>query len=74
MSQERTVVEKDGIPVVVILSVPEYEQLVRESKVTRFEHLSRQAGLDAERSELTEERLEGEMEAIRESEHRQTYD
>jgi len=66
ISQEPVVVEKDGIPVVVVLSFPHYEQLLQELKLARFERLSRQAGLEAERQGLTEERLAQEMEEIRE--------
>lgn len=71
VNQEQVVVEKDGIPMVVILSFPYYEQLLREVKLARFERLSREAGLEAERAGLTEEQLEQEMEAIRERFHRE---
>ena len=71
--REQVVVEKDGLPIVVVLSFPEYEQLLREVKLARFERLSREAGLDAERAGLTEEQLEQEMEAIRTRSHRQAY-
>lgn len=70
---EPVIVEKDGIPMVVILSVPAYEQLLRELKLARFEQASRAAGLDAERQGLTEEQLEQEMEAIKERLYRQRY-
>lgn len=73
VGQEPVVVEKDGIPVVVILSFPYYEQLLRELKLNRFERLSQAAGLEAERQGLTEEQLAQEMEAIRERSYRETY-
>lgn len=73
VSQEPLVVEKDGIPVVVILSLPYYEQLLREVKLARFERLSRAAGLEAEQQGLTEEQLEREMEEIRERLHQEAY-
>jgi prevent-host-death family protein len=73
VNQEQVVVEKDGIPVVVILSFPYYEQLLREVKLARFERLSREAGLEAERAGLTEEQLEQEMEAIKERLHREVH-
>lgn len=73
VSQEQVVVEKDGIPVVVILSFPYYEQLLREIKLARFEHVSRVAGLEAEREGLTEEKLEREMDEIRERLYQETY-
>jgi prevent-host-death family protein len=70
---EHVIVEKDGIPVVVILSVPEYEQLLRELKLVRFEQASRVAGLEAEQQGLTEEQLKQEMETIKERLYRQAY-
>ena len=73
VGQEQVVVEKDGIPVVVILSFPYYEQLLQEVKLARFERLSRAAGLEAERQGLTQEQLEQEMEEIRERLHQEAY-
>jgi|Deesub1362B_J571_1020462.scaffolds.fasta_scaffold34035_2 prevent-host-death family protein len=70
---EHLVVEKDGIPVVVILSFPDYERLIRQVKLARFEHLSLAAGLEVEREGLTEEELEAEMERIKEQLYRETY-
>lgn len=67
------IVEKDGIPMVVILSLPDYEQLLQELKLARFERASRAAGLEAERQGLTEEQLEQEMEAIKDQLYRQHY-
>lgn len=67
------VVEKDGIPTVVILAVPEYEQLVRDARLGRFARASRAAGLDAEAQGLTEEQLARELEEIRGQSHRETY-
>jgi hypothetical protein len=61
------------MPMVVILSFPDYEQLLREVKLARFERLSREAGLDAERAGLTEGQLEQEMEAIRTRSHQKAY-
>ena len=73
VTQEPIVVEKDGIPTVVILSVPQYEQLLRDARLARFDRLSRAAGLEAERQGLTEEQLEREMEMIRQQAHQATY-
>ena len=66
-------VEKDGIPMVVILSFPYYEQLLQEIKLARFERLSRAAGLEAERQGLTEEQIEQEMEEIRAQLYQEAY-
>lgn len=64
--RKHVIVEKDGIPMVVILSVPEYEQLLKELKLARFEQTSRVVDLEAEQQGFTEEQLEQEMEAIKE--------
>jgi len=73
LGQEQVVVEKDGIPMVVILSFPYYEQLLQEIKLARFERLSRAAGLEAERQGLTEEQIEQEMEEIRAQLYQEAY-
>ena len=70
---EHLVVEKGGIPVVVILSFPDYAQLIRQAKLARFDQLSRAAGLEAERQGLTEEQLEAEMEKIKARLYQETY-
>jgi len=70
---EHVIVERDSIPVVVILSFPNYERLLQELKLARFERASFVAGKEAERQGLTEERLGEEMEAIKERVYRQTY-
>ena len=66
-------VEKNGVAVAVVLSPADYERLLRDARLARFEQLSRVAGLDVERAGLTEERLEQEMREVRVHEHRQTY-
>jgi len=73
VGQEQVVVEKDGIPIVVILSFPCYQRMLEELKLARFERLSRVAGLEAGRQGLSEEQLEREMEEVRERMHRQNY-
>jgi prevent-host-death family protein len=67
------VVEEDGVPMAVILSLPHYEQLRAEARLARFEQFSRAAGLDAEGQALTEEQLEQEMEEIKQRLHQEFY-
>ena len=71
--QEHLIVEKGGIPLVVIMSVPDYEQMRTELKLERFERMSRAAGLDAEKQGLTEEMLEEELETIRGQIYKEKY-
>jgi prevent-host-death family protein len=73
VSRAPIVVEEDGIPTVVILSLAEYEQLLRDSRLGRFARASRASGVEAEAQGLTEETVEAEMEAIRGQVHRERY-
>lgn len=73
VDRETIVVESDGIPSVVILSVSQYEELVRDARLARFERSSRAAGLDAEAQGVTEEQLEAEMEETRQRHYRRAY-
>lgn len=71
--RETIVVESDGVPSVVILSLLQYEELVRDARLARFERSSRAAGLDAEAQGITEEQLEAEMEETRQRHYRRAY-
>jgi len=55
------VVEKGGLPVAVIMSMREYERLVRNWSLKEFEQLARAFGEEAERQGLTEEKLMAEL-------------
>jgi PHD/YefM family antitoxin component YafN of YafNO toxin-antitoxin module len=69
-SNEHFVVEKDGLPVAVLLSMQEYERLIGELRVKQHERLARALGEEAQRQGLTEEQLMAEMEESK----RKTYD
>jgi len=70
---ERFVVERDSIPVVVILSVSEYERLQQQAAWSRFYELSRRAGLEAEDEGLTEAEIQTEIEAIKRQVYAERY-
>ena len=72
-TREPFIVERDNIPTVVILSVPEYEQLQRQAAWYRFYELSRQAGLEAEEEGLTEEDIQAEIEVIKRQVYSERY-
>lgn len=72
-TREPFIVERDSIPTVVILSVPEYEQLQRQAAWYRFYELSRQAGLEAEEEGLTEEKVQAGIEAIKRQVYAERY-
>ncbi|MEZ4672592.1 MAG: type II toxin-antitoxin system prevent-host-death family antitoxin [Anaerolineae bacterium] len=73
--KEHFIVEKDGLPVVVILSLAEYEQLMSEHKERRrrlniFQSSARTIGEEVERQGLSEEEMEAELEESK----RQVYE
>lgn len=65
--KEHFIVEKDGLPVVVILSMAEYEQLMseheeRSRRLNTFQSAARTIGEEVERRGLSEEEMEAELE------------
>ena len=61
-SDEHFVVEKGGLPVAVLMSMPEYERLIKDLKLKEFELLARAIGEEVERQGYTEEQLLAELE------------
>jgi len=72
-ARERFIVERDGMPAVVILSVPEYERLQRRAAWSRLYELSRRAGLETKEEGLTEEDLQAEIETIKQQIYAERY-
>lgn len=60
--REHAIIEKSGAPVAVMLSVPEYEQLLRYKRLAMFDHLTREFGEEVERRGLSEDELTAELE------------
>ncbi len=73
INKEHIVVEKGGLPVAVLLSMAEYEELVKNWRVKEFEQLAREIGHEAARQGLTEEQLMDELEEDRRAVYRQRY-
>jgi prevent-host-death family protein len=65
LGREHFIVEKDGLPVVVIMSVAEYEEVMRNRRAEEFKRLAREIGEEVERLGLTEEGLEAKVEEVR---------
>jgi prevent-host-death family protein len=68
--REHFIVEKDGLPVVVIISMAEYESLMqqkeaREERLKQFEHAARAIGGEIEARGLSEEEIETQVDHIR---------
>ena len=62
LQDEHLVVERDGYPVAVLLSYPEYEELMHLRTVETHQALMRALGQEAERQGLSEEQLLAELE------------
>ena len=76
--QEHIIVERDGLPVIVMISLAEYQLLMREreqreareERLKKFEAATRRIGQEIERSGLSEEDVLAHLEEIQQ----QTYD
>lgn len=62
LQDEHLVVERDGYPVAVLLSYPEYEELMRLRAMAAHREFARALGQEAERQGLSEEQLMAELE------------
>lgn len=76
--KEHFIVEKDGLPVVAILSMSEYEELMkerqrREARLESFRRLARDMGQEYERQGLSEEEALAELERTREEIYQEHY-
>ncbi len=66
--REHFIVEKDGLPIMVMLSIGDYEQMMENhaTRVAQFESAAKAIGEKVQQQELDEEMLEAHIEAIRE--------
>ena len=76
--KEHFIVEKDGLPVVVILSMSEYEQLVKEhneqeQRSQKFQRLARAIGEEVERRGLSEEEVMAQLDDTRHQVYEKHY-
>jgi pyrrolidone-carboxylate peptidase len=60
--KEHIIVESDGYKLAVVLSYPEYEDLIRQRALDTHRDLVIALGQEADRQGLTEERLAAELE------------
>ncbi len=56
-SDEHLIVERDGLPVAVLMSYKEYERLSSQRAVAAFDTFSRHLGRELEQERVTEEDL-----------------
>jgi prevent-host-death family protein len=76
--QEHFIVERDGLPVVAIISMAEYEELMqererREERLRKFEQSARAIGEEIERQGLTEEEVMAKLEEAKEEVYQAYY-
>lgn len=77
--QEHFIVEKDGLPVVAIISKQEYDDLmkereIRQERLRKFDQSTRALGEEAARKGLTEEEIDERVEAVRQRLYDSHYD
>jgi len=73
LQDEHLVVERDGYPVAVLLSYPEYENLMHLRALTAHRELVQALGQEAERQELSEEQLLAELEKDKRAAYKAAY-
>lgn len=83
--REHFVVEKEGMPIMAIISIAEYEEFMKEQerkeqeererdeRLQRFERAARKFGTAVERSGLSEEQLLAELEEDKKTVHQRHY-
>lgn len=79
--KEHFIVEKDGLPVVAIMSMTEYQELMEEhqrqqDKAQRLQHFrqtARAIGEEIERRGLTEEEVMAQLEEAKDEVYREYY-
>jgi len=73
LQDEHLVVERDGYPIAVLLSYPEYEELMHLRAVEEHQELARALSQEAERQGLNEEQLMAELEKDKRAVYKVTY-
>ena len=71
--REHAVIQSGGAPVAVLLSVAEYEELLRYKWLMIFDRFTRAVGQEAERRGLSEEQLMGELEETKREVFKEQY-
>ena len=60
--REHTVIQSSGVPVAVLLPIPEYERLMARERLAALNEFARALGEEVERRGLTEEELLADLE------------
>lgn len=70
---ESAIIQRGGESVAVLMSMSEYERLLRFQRLAAFNRLARKIGEDVEKSGLTEEQLMSEFEETKREVFREQY-
>ena len=73
LQDEHLVIERDGYPIAVLLSFPEYEELMRLRALAEHRELVRALGQEAQKQGLSEERLLAELEGDKQAVYKDAY-
>jgi PHD/YefM family antitoxin component YafN of YafNO toxin-antitoxin module len=73
LEDEHLIVERDGYPVAVLLSFPEYQELVRTRTLSLHKELAKVLGQEVERQGLSEEQLMADLEKDKRTVYKATY-
>ena len=73
LQDEHLVIERDGYPIAVLLSFPEYEELMRLRALAAHRELVRSLGQEVEKQELTEEQLMMDLEEDKRAVYKDAY-
>jgi prevent-host-death family protein len=80
--REHFIVEKEGLPVVAILSIPEYQELMREReqnqqdkerRLKQFEEAAKAIGEEIDKEGLSEEEVMEKVDQVRQRIHDEHY-
>ncbi len=71
--REHAIIEKSGSPVAVLLSVAEYEQLLRYKRLAAFDRLTRELGEQVEPRGMSETESMAELEDTKHKVFREKY-
>ena len=71
--REPAIIQRGGESIAVLLSMAEYERLLRYQRLDSFHKIARKIGRDVEKSGLTEEQLMEELEETKREVFREKY-
>lgn len=71
--REHAIIQSGGAPVAVLLSIPEYEQLLRYKRLMVFDKFTQEFGQEVERRGLSEEEMMKDLEEAKREVFQEQY-